>query len=120
MKRLGVAPAMSSHSEWVAALGVLAVFVIGVALNWVLSARPKQAQAVSMVGMYASHEGNVVGEVVAVTSDRVILLQGGVHKAVPKSQSRVREGDVFLEGAVDWAKAEEEGRAWAAAALGAA
>lgn len=65
-----------------------------------------------MLGRYATHRGSVVGEVVALTTDRVVLRQGGIHKAVPLSQARLREGDVLIEGDVDWTAAENAGKAW--------
>jgi hypothetical protein len=57
-----------------------------------------------------------VGEVVGLATDRLILRQGGVHKAVPLAQARLRDGDVALEGDIDWTAAEEQGRSWAGAA----
>lgn len=112
---------MAEFDELVPALAVLAI-VLGVhAFNVLQTRRPAPAPATGpatplgsapMLGRYATHRGSVVGEVVALTTDRVVLRQAGVHKAVPLAQARMREGDVLIEGDVDWTAAEDAGKAW--------
>lgn len=107
---------MDPGSEMVAAGGVVAVFVAGFLLNRMLAARgPRRAALVPMspLGRYASHRGHVVGEVVAETPEGLVLRQDGVHKLVPKARATVRDGEVVLEGDIDWPAAEEAGKAWA-------
>lgn len=61
---------------------------------------------------FALHEGNVVGETVALHGDRLILKQAGVFKAVPRAQAMVKGDEVQLTGAIDWDQAERDGAAW--------
>ncbi len=61
---------------------------------------------------FALHEGNVVGETVALDGDQLIVKQAGVFKAVPRAQAVVKGDEVQLSGTIDWAQAERDGAAW--------
>jgi len=112
---------VASSDDYLAAGGVLAILLGGIVYNHLAVARaakprPKAAarrRPDSMMGRFVSHRGSVVGEVVGITNDRLVLRQAGMHRAVPLSQVHWRDGEPVLEGDVDWAAADEDGRAWA-------
>lgn len=110
-----------ASDDLLSAAGVALILVGGIVYNHLQVARsPRlvvhpETQG-TMLGRYASHKGSVVGEVVAITTDRLVLRQAGAHKAVPLAQARLRDGEVVVEGDVDWASAEEAGKSWAGAA----
>ena len=113
---------MAPQADLVNAFGVLVVIIIGMLVPRFMPSRAERPAKVTplgnvgMLGRYATHRGHVAGEVVAITTDRIVLRQSGVHKAVPLSQARLRDGEVMLEGDVDWAAAEDAGKAWAESA----
>ena len=61
---------------------------------------------------FALHDGNVVGETLAVDGDRLILKQAGVFKSVRIEQARIEGEEVVLRGDIDWDAAIESGTAW--------
>ena len=111
---------MATSSDLISAAGVIVILLAGIVYNHLQVARgagrtsPALASA-SMLGRYASHRGSVVGEVVAITTDRLVIRQAGTHKAVPLAQARLRDGEVTLEGDIDWDAAEDAGKAWSGA-----
>lgn len=64
------------------------------------------------VGRYLQHEGDVVGQVVAVEAERVIVRKGATTLAVPRAQVREQGADLGLTGSFDAAAAESEGADW--------
>jgi len=110
---------VASSDDFLSAGGVLAIVLGGIVYNHLAvarGARPRKSAARTpdtMMGRFVTHRGSVVGEVVGSTTDRLVLRQAGVHKAVPLSQAHWRDGELVLEGDVDWTVAEEDGRAWA-------
>lgn len=101
--------------------GVLAVLFGVIVFNNVAAARSRSAaRSASASGdvvhpllvKFARHDGSVVGETVAIDGPNLILKQAGLFKAVAVSQAQVKEGEVVLEGPIDWAAAEQAGMAW--------
>jgi prophage tail gpP-like protein len=102
--------------------GVLAVLFGVIVFNNVAAARARSANRSKTAGSgdvvhpllvkFARHDGSVVGETVAIDGPNVILKQAGMFKAVPVAQAQVKEGEVVLEGPIDWAAAEQAGMAW--------
>ena len=112
-----------SNVQTVTVLLVLGILLLVILYNNVVAARshPKGAKAEGnaqappvnpLLCKFARHEGNVVGESVALEGDRLVLKQAGVFKSVPVGQVREEGGELVVTGAVDWAKAMEEGAAW--------
>lgn len=66
------------------------------------------------VGRYLQHEGDVIGQVVAVEGERVIVRKGAATLAVPRSQVREQGADLGLTGSFDAAAAERDGAGWKA------
>ena len=117
---------MADTTELATAGGVLLILLAVVFYNHLQVSRGARRPAVrqplasaSMLGRYATHRGAVVGEVVGITVDRLVLRQAGTHKAVPLARARHEGDDVVLEGDIDWAQAEADGKAWADTAAGA-
>lgn len=61
---------------------------------------------------FAHHEGQVVGETVALDGERLILKQAGMFKSVPRAQAEVKGEEVLLTGHIDWVQAANDGAAW--------
>ncbi len=61
---------------------------------------------------FATHEGDVVGESVAVDGDRLILKQSGTFKSVALSAATVVGDEIHLSGDIDWDASREAGAAW--------
>lgn len=120
-ERAAAGQGVASSSDLLTAVGVILILLAGIVYNHLQVAKgargpSKVLASASMLGRYASHRGSVVGEVVAITTDRLVIRQSGLHKAVPLSQARLRDGEVILEGDIDWSAAEDAGKAWAGAA----
>ncbi len=107
-------------AEWAAVAGVFAV-ILAVMLYNQFRAKSAPIQAAGAeeehsvdprLSRFAVHEGEVVGETVAVEGDRLILKQAGVFKSVPAAIAVLEGDDVQLRGEVDWAKAEADGAGW--------
>lgn len=102
--------------------GVLAVLFGVIVFNNVAAARARSKArsdpAASgdvvhpLLVKFARHDGSVVGETVAIDGPNVILKQVGLFKAVPMAQAQVKDGEVVLDGPIDWAAAEQAGMAW--------
>lgn len=111
-------------SEWAALAGVFVVILAVFAYNQFRArSTPMQAAAEGeedgeadsvspMLSRFAVHDGDVVGETVAVDGDRLILKQVGVFKAVPVAAASLDGDEVRLDGDIDWAAAEAAGTAW--------
>jgi hypothetical protein len=65
-----------------------------------------------LLSRFAHHEGEVVGETVAVEGDNLILKQAGVFKAVPRAAASLDGTEVKLTGAIDWDQARAQGAGW--------
>lgn len=65
-----------------------------------------------MLCTFAFHQGQEVGETVAFEGEHLILKREGTFYAVPASQAELHEGDVQLQGDLDWALAEKAGEGW--------
>ena len=65
-----------------------------------------------MLCKFVSHEGSIVGEVVAVEEDQLVLKQSGQFKAVPAALAELHGDDVVLTGEVDWDAAHAAGAEW--------
>lgn len=115
-----VSPRHLVATDYLAAGGVLAILLAVIVYNHLQVARGLRAKTdkprtpKDLVGRHASHRGDVVGEVVGATTDRLVLRRGAGYAAVPLAHVRMREGDVSLEGEIDWVEAEDAGRAWMA------
>lgn len=65
-----------------------------------------------LLSRFVRHDGNVVGETVAVDDGDLILKQAGVFKAVPRSMATLVDDEVVLMGHIDWDQAVARGTAW--------
>ncbi len=63
-------------------------------------------------GRYLQHEGDILGQVMAVEGETVIVRKGATTLAVPRVQVREQGADLGLMGAFDAAAAERAGEAW--------
>lgn len=75
---------------------------------------PKSTSTV-LLSRFAHHQGNVVGETVAVEDDRLILKKEGVFKAVPLDMATLQGDEVVLQGYIDWDAAQKDGQVWLSA-----
>ncbi|MEK6985974.1 MAG: DUF5749 family beta-barrel protein [Candidatus Thermoplasmatota archaeon] len=66
------------------------------------------------LGRYLQHEGDIVGQVVAVEGERVIVRKGTINLAIAKSQVREQGADLGVVGTFDLAAAERDGVGWKA------
>jgi hypothetical protein len=65
-------------------------------------------------GRYLQHEGDVLGQVVAVEGDKVVVRKGAATLAFPKSAVREQGADLGLTGTLDLAAAERDAAGWKA------
>ena len=115
---------MALESGELAALGgVLVVLVAVLAYNLIraktspLQARPaadgaEEPSVDARLSRFVVHEGNVVGETVAVEGDQLVLKQAGAYKLVPAAQTELAGDELQLRGDIDWKAAEAAGAAW--------
>jgi hypothetical protein len=110
-----------SDTQMVTVAVVLGILLLVIVYNNIMAARGRPAGRPSseeepavhpFLAKFARHEGNVVGEVVAVSGGRLILKQSGAFKAVPLAQASEDSGEVILTGDIDWNSALAEGKAW--------
>ncbi|MEA3165423.1 MAG: hypothetical protein QOJ26_275 [Thermoplasmata archaeon] len=114
----------SGDTQLYTVAGVLVILFAVIVYNNVAAmrsrAKAKQAKATGghdgpvhpLLVKFARHDGSIVGETVAIDGERLILKQAGSFKAVPVAQAAVVGDDVVLTGMIDWAAAEQAGRAW--------
>ena len=109
------------ESSTLALVGVAAVVIAMMFLNQSLTRRAREhapmseAPAQGLLLKFAQHEGSIVGETVALDGEHLILKQAGVYKAVPVAQAKEHDGEVRIDGTVDWNEAIQLGAAWHAA-----
>lgn len=118
---MGAAMALES-GEWAALAGVFVVILAVLLYNQVRARvsplEPKSADAEegatvdSRLSRFAVHDGEVVGETVAIANGQLILKQAGVFKSVPESQAKLAGDEVLIEGDVDWDAARAAGATW--------
>lgn len=97
-------------------LGVLAVLVFVFLLfkRAAANAAPaSEEESVNpMLCKFVSHEGGIVGEVVAIEETTLILKQSGQFKSVPRASAHLHGDEVHLTGDVDWNASLAAGATW--------
>ncbi len=115
-----------SQMELLTVAGVLVLLFGIIVYNNARAAKATRALAAAKAGMtpeemsapkpwpgrYLQHEGDVLGQVVAVEGERVIVRKGATVLSVPKAQVREQGADLGLTGSFDAAAAEREGASW--------
>ncbi|MHB8633058.1 MAG: hypothetical protein ACYDBQ_03695 [Thermoplasmatota archaeon] len=99
-----------STDQLLAALGVVAVLIVGMVVAARARKRELPPAPSPWVGRYLQHDGDVVGQVVVADAERVVVQKGS--KRYSFGRSRVREqgldlgltGDLDLEAAVEHAQ----------------
>ncbi len=123
---------MSATSDQLLAAASVLAIVIGIMVYNMLAAARKPTAATAqtgeasasvaapktLVGRYLQHEGDVVGQVVAIDGEAVIVQKGAHHWAIPKTQVREQGLDLGLVGTVDAAAFEAAGALWKAGQAG--
>ncbi len=108
-------------NPYVVVVAVLAIILAVMALNARLSHRPgantgsrdeNEEMETNLLCKFVHHDGNVVGETVAIHGDQLILKQEGVFKSVPRNQIQEDGDDLLLSGFIQWDAAIQEGNAW--------
>jgi len=116
----------TAQEQLLAAAAVFGIIVLLMVYNQVRPVRPRAPGADAgtvetrpavdpRLARFVTHEGQVVGEVVAVDRDRLVLKHAGGFRAVPASLARESGAELRLEGDVDWREADAAGEAWHAA-----
>ena len=107
------------QSQWTALVGVLVILVAIFVYNRMRASQsPIQTGTDDDVSVdtrlsrFAVHEGNVVGESVAIDGDQLVLKQAGVFRTVPLAQVEAAGAELAIHGDVDWTAAEAAGAAW--------
>lgn len=97
-------------------LAVLAVLIVVYVVfkRAAANASPaKDEESVSpLLCKFVSHEGSIVGEVVAIEDETLILKQSGTFKSVPASSAHLHGDEVHLTGEIDWESALAAGAIW--------
>jgi len=105
------------QDQLLAIAGVVAILLAVVFWNTLQSAKQRNAPSdeeptTGLLCKFAHHNGSVVGETVAITDGQLILKLAGAFRAVPVNLAKEADGDVVLTGEIDWAAAEQAGKAW--------
>jgi hypothetical protein len=97
-------------------LAVLAVLIVVYVVfkRAAANASPgKNEESVSpLLCKFVSHEGSIVGEVVAIEDETLILKQSGTFKSIPRASAHLHGDEVHLTGEIDWATALTAGAVW--------
>ncbi len=104
--------------EWGILAGVLIIILSMVGYNHfagVRAAGPKKDDGPSvdpMLSRFVVHDGDVVGEVMAIDEGHLIIKHKGAFRSVPVESAVLKEDEVHIVGDVDWDLAATAGQAW--------
>lgn len=108
----------ATTQQLLTAASVMAVLIGVMVYNRLAAARaasPKPTgPASTWVGRHIQHEGDVLGQVLAVEGDKVLVQKGATRLAFPRAALREQGLDLGLMGTPDMAQAERDGAAWKA------
>ncbi len=76
------------------------------------SSKASESDARDYLSRFVVHNGNVVGEVVAMDGEDLILKHSGQYRAVAVADVQTTSDEIHVRGELDWNLAESRGQAW--------